>query len=71
MTGLGDMELLRAYSDSRSEEALSRLGEKDRCAVLLHYFEGKSHREVAVALGTTEDGAQKRVSRALEIGGRP
>lgn len=48
------------------EGALSRLSEPDRCALLLHYFEGKNHREVGTALGTTEDGAQKRVSRALE-----
>ncbi len=48
------------------EGALLHLAEKDRCAVLLHYFERKSYREVATALGTTEDAAQKRVSRSLE-----
>lgn len=48
------------------EEALSRLGEKDRCAVLMHFFERKSYREIARALATSEDAAQKRVSRALD-----
>ena len=48
------------------EGALSRLNEPDRCALLMHYFQGKSHREVGTALGTSEDAAQKRVTRALE-----
>jgi hypothetical protein len=34
--------------------------------VLLRYFERKSAREMAQTLGTTEDAAQKRVSRAVE-----
>lgn len=48
------------------DEALGRLGAKDRDAVVLHYFEKKSLREVGLALGTNEDAAQKRVSRAVE-----
>src|ERR1019366_6730379 len=38
----------------------------DRTAVLLRYFENKSLREVGEALGTSDDAAQKRVSRAVE-----
>jgi hypothetical protein len=48
------------------DEALMQLGEKDRQAVLLHFFEGKTFTEVGAALRTSEDGARKRTGRALE-----
>ncbi len=48
------------------DEALASLGEKDRQAVLLRFFENKSLAEVGNALGAGEDTARKRVSRALE-----
>lgn len=48
------------------DEALATLGETDRQAVLLRFFENKSLAEVGGALGTGEDTARKRVSRALE-----
>ncbi len=48
------------------DEALASLGEKDRQAVLLRFFENKSLAEVGSHLGTGEDTARKRVSRALE-----
>jgi len=48
------------------DELLMRLGEKDRNAVLLRYFEDKDLASVGIALGLSEDAAQKRVSRALE-----
>lgn len=48
------------------DEAMNRLSAKDRDAVVLHFFEKKSLREVGLALGTNEDAAQKRVSRAVE-----
>ncbi|MGA3284405.1 MAG: sigma-70 family RNA polymerase sigma factor [Verrucomicrobiota bacterium] len=47
------------------DEALTQLGEKDRQAVLLRFFENKSLAEVGNFLGTGEDTARKRVSRAL------
>jgi RNA polymerase sigma factor (sigma-70 family) len=50
----------------RLDEALAQLGEVDRNAVLLHYFEHKRLREVGLALGMSEDTAQKRISRAVE-----
>jgi RNA polymerase sigma factor (sigma-70 family) len=46
--------------------ALAELGEADRDAVLLRFLQQKSFREVAQALGTSEEAAKKRVSRALE-----
>jgi RNA polymerase sigma factor (sigma-70 family) len=48
------------------DEAMHALDESDRTAVLLRYFENKSLREVGETLGTSEDAAQKRVSRAVE-----
>ena len=48
------------------DEALATLGETDRQAVLLRFFENKSLAEVGRSLGTGEDTARKRVARALE-----
>jgi RNA polymerase sigma factor (sigma-70 family) len=48
------------------DEAMHALDEADRAAVLLRYFENKSLREVGDTLGTNEDAARKRVSRAVE-----
>ncbi|MGO9202650.1 MAG: sigma-70 family RNA polymerase sigma factor [Limisphaerales bacterium] len=48
------------------DEAMDALDDLDRTAVLLRYFENKSLREVGQTLGTSEDAAQKRVSRAVE-----
>jgi RNA polymerase sigma factor (sigma-70 family) len=48
------------------DEAISLLSDADRDAVLLRFFEGCDLRTVGAALGTTEDAAQKRISRALE-----
>lgn len=48
------------------DEAVESLGETDRAAILLRYFENKSLREVGATLGASEDAAQKRVRRAVE-----
>ena len=48
------------------DEAMHELDETDRAAVLLRYFENKSLREVGQSLGTSDDAAQKRVSRAVD-----
>ncbi len=48
------------------DEALATLGKTDRQAVLLRFFENQSMAEVGNSLGTSEDTARKRVSRALE-----
>lgn len=47
------------------DEALVDLREKDRDALVLRFFEQKSFRDIGRALRTSEDSAQKRVSRAL------
>jgi RNA polymerase sigma factor (sigma-70 family) len=48
------------------DTAVAALGEKDRRAVVLRFYEGRNHREIAQALGASEDAAEKRVERALE-----
>lgn len=48
------------------DEAINQLGAADRAAILLRFFEGLDFRAVGEALGSNEDAAQKRVSRALE-----
>ena len=48
------------------DEALGALGEKDRRAVLLRFFENKSLAEVGTELAVGQDGARKRIARALE-----
>ena len=45
---------------------MERLGEKDRNAIVLRFFENKNLREVGTALGASEDAAKMRVNRALE-----
>ena len=47
------------------DEALVSLSDQDRDAVALRFFEQKSFKDIASTLGTSEDNAQKRVSRAL------
>lgn len=46
-------------------EALERLGEKDRDAIIMRYFQGKSLVEIGELLGVTTDAARMRVKRAL------
>ena len=48
------------------DEAMNQLGEKDRLAVLLRFFQRKPMREVGQALGISEDAAKMRVARSVE-----
>jgi RNA polymerase sigma factor (sigma-70 family) len=48
------------------DEALARLRQMDRDALVLRYFENRSLQEVAASLGLNERAAQKRVMRSLE-----
>ena len=57
-----DWELIRPALD----EALDSLGDEDREALLLRYFKNQDFRAVGLALGVSDDAAQKRVSRAVE-----
>jgi RNA polymerase sigma factor (sigma-70 family) len=57
-----DWEQIRPLLD----DALDRLGQADRDALLLRFFEQRSLAEVGNALSTNEDAARKRISRALD-----
>jgi uncharacterized protein (TIGR03435 family) len=48
------------------DNAMADLSERDRNAIVLRFFNAKNFKEVGVALGTSEDAAKMRVSRALE-----
>lgn len=57
-----DWELLEPMLD----ESVARLGRGDRQAILLRFYERKSFAEVAAEIGSSEDAARKRVSRAID-----
>lgn len=46
--------------------ALAQLGEQDHNAIVLRFFERRSFQDVGAALGTSEEAAKKRVTRAVE-----
>ena len=48
------------------DDAIAALGEKDRHAVVLRFFQDKSMSEIGDALGASEDAVKKRVSRAMK-----
>ena len=48
------------------DEAIDQLGPEDRRAILLRFFEQRDFPAVGELLGSTEEAARKRVSRALE-----
>jgi len=48
------------------DDALASLGDTDRNAIALRYFENKTAAEIARTLAMSEDAAHKRVARAIE-----
>jgi RNA polymerase sigma factor (sigma-70 family) len=48
------------------DEALLKLHEPDRQAVIMHYMEGQTFQEVGSTLGVAEDTVRKRVNRCLD-----
>ncbi len=48
------------------DDAMGRLSEKDRNALILRFFEGKNFQEIGGALGASENAAKKRVAYSLE-----
>ncbi|HXR10020.1 MAG TPA: sigma-70 family RNA polymerase sigma factor, partial [Candidatus Acidoferrales bacterium] len=48
------------------DAAMDRLGNRDRAAVLLRFFEGYSFEQVGASLGSSAHSAEVRVSRAVE-----
>lgn len=60
--GDGDWERLKSVLD----QAMHDLGERDRQAILLRYFERETFAEIGGLLGVTENAAQKIVGRSLD-----
>lgn len=48
------------------DEAINELGDTDREAIVLRFYEQRDFRSVGLALGSNEDAARMRVARALE-----
>jgi RNA polymerase sigma factor (sigma-70 family) len=48
------------------DTAVAGLGEKDRRAILLLFYEGRDLSEIGTAIGASEDAVKKRVHRAVE-----
>jgi RNA polymerase sigma factor (sigma-70 family) len=61
-----DDDLLWEQLSPMLDEAISALRAGDRDAVVLRYFENKSLKEVAEAMGVEERVAQKRIARSVE-----
>jgi RNA polymerase sigma factor (sigma-70 family) len=57
---------LRSEAERILDAAIAHLGERDRNAVLLRFFQQQSLREVGEALGISENAAKQRVFRAVE-----
>ena len=57
-----DWEQLRPVLD----EVMDQLGNRDRQAVLLRFFDGRAYAEIGQILRLNEDAARKRVERALD-----
>lgn len=48
------------------DKAVASLNEKDRRAIVLRFYEGRTLSEIGIALNGNEESARKRVARALE-----
>src|SRR5205807_70741 len=48
------------------DEAIMSLGTEDRTAIMLCFFERRDFRSIGQALGSSEDAARMRVTRALD-----
>lgn len=56
----------RAEGNMAINEALLKVPEKQRACLVLHFVEGLKYREIAEALGISEDAVRKRVVRGCE-----
>jgi len=68
MQSLTDEPVTKAWQEIEPllEDGMGRLGEKDRNAIVLRFFDGKSFQEIGAAVGSSENAAKKRVAHALE-----
>jgi RNA polymerase sigma factor (sigma-70 family) len=61
-----DVRAIEEPAEKLLNAALSHLGQKDRQAILLRFYDRKSFHELGCILGLREDTARKRVERATE-----
>ena len=68
MQSITDEPVTKAWQEIEPllEDGMGRLGEKDRNAIVLRFFDGKSFQEIGAAVGSSENAAKKRVAHALE-----
>jgi len=66
MNELYDKPIGMAEIASLLDEAINELAPDDRQAILLRFYEQRNFRSVGEAMRTSENAAQKRVSRALD-----
>ena len=59
-------DIERDFIAGTLDDAVSSLGQTDRNAILLRFFEDKTFRQTADALGIAEEAAKKRVTRAVD-----
>jgi len=64
-TTMKDEDSLLKALTGELDEGLLKLRECDRQALLLRYFEGRSHREIGGLLGAREDAVRMRIDKAL------
>jgi RNA polymerase sigma factor (sigma-70 family) len=65
-TSSDEKEAVWKRLENHLEEAVASLSETDRQAVLLRFYQKKSLLEVGRCLGSSEEAAKKRVSRAIQ-----
>jgi RNA polymerase sigma-70 factor (ECF subfamily) len=65
-----ERQMIRGERERLVREAIEKLPESLRAAVLMVDYEGLSHQEIAAALGLNHAAARKRYSRALAALGR-
>jgi RNA polymerase sigma factor (sigma-70 family) len=65
---LGDCHGREIWRDALPilDEAIDALSKNERAVVMLRFFERKSFRDIGVALGKSEDAAQKQCERVLQ-----
>jgi RNA polymerase sigma factor (sigma-70 family) len=66
MDALNQSDTTLAHLAPVLDEAINELGEEDRKAIVLRFYEQMDLRSVGLALGSSENAAQKRVTRALD-----
>lgn len=65
-----EKDLLRGERERLVQEAIVKLPEPLRTAIVLHDYQGLSHQEIADLIGVNHAAARKRYSRALAALGR-